>query len=71
MAKRLATIPDSSPSDDVQAYRIKDFCRRYSMGRTTVFALIAEGKLATIKIRGMRLIPRDSATALFAREASK
>jgi excisionase family DNA binding protein len=40
------------------------------LGRTTVYALIAEGKLATIEIGNRRLIPHEAAVALLS-EAGK
>ncbi len=48
------------------AYRVNEFCRVVGLGRTTVYALIAEGKLATVKVGNRRLIPREAALALLA-----
>ena len=45
------------------AYRVNEFCRVVGLGRTTVYGLIADGTLPTVKIRGRRLIPRDAALA--------
>ena len=46
------------------AYRVNEFCRVVGLGRTTVYGLIADGTLPSVKIRGRRLIPRDAALAL-------
>jgi excisionase family DNA binding protein len=48
------------------AYRVNDFCRLFGLGRKTVYSLIANGRLATIKIGSRRLIPREAALALLA-----
>ena len=49
------------------AYRVNEFCRVVGLGRTTVYALIADGTLATVKIGGRRLVPRDAALALLSK----
>lgn len=46
------------------AYRVDEFCAAAGLGKTTVYSLIAEGKLASIKIGKRRLIPREAARAL-------
>jgi len=46
------------------AYRVDEFCRVVGLGRTTVYALIAQGKLASVKIGNRRLISRAAALAL-------
>jgi excisionase family DNA binding protein len=48
------------------AYGVTEFCRVVGLGRTTVYGLIAEGKLATIKIGNRRLIPHWAALQLLA-----
>jgi excisionase family DNA binding protein len=58
-----------SPIDRPRAYGIKAFCSAYGVGRSTVYNLIAEGKLRTVKIAGRRLIPADAAEALLSGEA--
>jgi excisionase family DNA binding protein len=51
------------------AYRVNEFCRIVGLGRTKVYGLIADGKLATIKVGGRRLISRRAALALIAEGA--
>jgi excisionase family DNA binding protein len=68
-ATKLAARETVRPNQPL-AYRVNEFCRVVGLGRTTVYALIAEGKLATIKIGNRRLIPHEAAVALLA-EAGK
>ena len=68
-ATNLAARETVRPNEPL-AYRVNEFCRVVGLGRTTVYALIAEGKLATIKIGNRRLIPHQAAVALLA-EAGK
>ena len=53
-------------SDDVErrAYRLKDFCKAFGVSRSTVYNLMADGKLRSVLIAGRRLIPADAAEAL-------
>ena len=53
-----------------RAYRIDDFCRVYGVGRTTVYALLKNGTLRSIKIGRRRLITADSGEALLTPEAA-
>ncbi len=46
------------------AYSITEACRVTSIGRTRLYALIAEGRLATRKIGKRTLIPATSLRAL-------
>ena len=49
------------------AYRVNEFCRVVGLGRTSVYGLIGDGTLPSVKIRGRRLIPRDAALALLSK----
>lgn len=46
------------------AISVAEFCRISSLGKTTAFALMREGKLASTRVRGRTLVLFDSATAL-------
>jgi excisionase family DNA binding protein len=46
------------------AYRVPEFCKAIGLGRTSVYALINDGTLDSIKIGKCRLIPRKAALAL-------
>jgi excisionase family DNA binding protein len=52
-----------------RAYRVQDFCRAYGLSRSTVYLLMAKGKLRTVRVAGRRLIPADAAEALIGQEA--
>lgn len=57
-------------ADAPRAYRIDDFCRAYGVGRTTVYALLKNGTLRSIKIGRRRLITAESDEALLSPEAA-
>ena len=42
------------------AYSIKEACAASSLGRTTIYAHIAAGRLRAIRIGGRTVIPADS-----------
>lgn len=52
-----------------RAYTVNEFCRTYGVGRTLTYALIAAGKLPSVRVAGRRLIPADGAEALIRQEA--
>jgi excisionase family DNA binding protein len=47
-----------------RALRVKDAVVVYGVGRSKLYDLMKEGKLATVKIGGRRLIPCDNMEAL-------
>ena len=47
-----------------RALRVGDAAAAYGLGRTTIYKLMKDGKLATVKIGGRRLIPREAMEAL-------
>ncbi len=49
---------------DVRAYRVRDAARTYGLSRTTLYKLLAEGRLQSVKVGRRRLILRDSLDAL-------
>lgn len=46
---------------DRRAYRIKDFCAAFGIGRTTVYGEIRAGRLRAVKVLDRTLIPSESA----------
>jgi len=52
----------SSPpsSDGPLAFSVPDACRHLSIGRTTLFELLAAGELRSFKIKKRRLIEAES-----------
>lgn len=51
------------------AYSIKEACKASSLGRTTLYAHIAAGRLLTRRIGGRTIIPAESLHAFIAGEA--
>ena len=47
-----------------RALRINDAAAAYGIGRSLIYKLMSEGKLATVKIAGRRLVLRDNMEAL-------
>jgi excisionase family DNA binding protein len=48
-----------------RAYAIREFCKRFSVGRTTAYQEIKAGRLKIVKLRKRTLIPADEAEAWF------
>lgn len=53
-----------------RAYRVRDFCQAFGVSRSTVYNLMADGRLKTVLIAGRRLIPADAAEALLRGETA-
>ncbi len=51
------------------AYSIREACQASSLGRTSVYAHIASGRLRAVRIGGRTVIPAESLHALIAGEA--
>ena len=47
-----------------RAYRVLDFCKAFGVSRSTVYNLINDGKLRSVRVAGRRLIPADAAETL-------
>jgi len=54
----------STPPADCRAYRVNEAASVYRVSRSTLYKLLNEGALPTVKIAGRRLIPRDAMEAL-------
>lgn len=52
-----------------RAYRVNEFCASHRVSRSTVYKLMAAGKLRTVLVGGRRLIPAEAAEALLNGEA--
>jgi excisionase family DNA binding protein len=61
--------PNNVAADERRALRVDDAALTYGIGRSTIYKLMSQGKLATVKILGRRLIPRDVMEALIAGES--
>ena len=51
------------------AYSIKEACHASSLSRTTIYALIGEGRLVARRVGGRRVIPAASLHELIANES--
>lgn len=51
------------------AYSIREACAASSLGRTTIYAHIATGRLHAVRIGGRTIIPAEALHALIAGEA--
>jgi excisionase family DNA binding protein len=52
--------------DARRAYQVNEAAAAYGLSRSTLYKLMAIGKLRTVKIGGRRLIPVDAIEALLA-----
>ena len=50
----------------ILSYRVNDFCKAVGIGRTSVYALIKDGRLRAVRIAGRTLIPASEAERLMA-----
>jgi excisionase family DNA binding protein len=50
--------------DERRALRVDEAVAAYRIGRSTIYKLMAAGKLGTVKIGKRRLIPRDNMETL-------
>jgi len=42
------------------AYSIREACKASSLGRTTIYALIGQGRLQAVRVGGRTVIPAES-----------
>lgn len=49
---------------DRDAYRMTEAARRLSVSRSLLYRLVGEGKLRTVKVGGVTLVPRDEVERL-------
>jgi excisionase family DNA binding protein len=52
------------------AFSIREACAATSLGRTTIYALIANHQLSVVRVGGRTLIPADSLHALVSADPS-
>jgi excisionase family DNA binding protein len=51
-------------TEERRAYRIPDFCWRFSISRSTAYKLAKEGRLRLVKVGGRTLVLHEDAEAL-------
>lgn len=47
-----------------EGFSVKDFCVQYALSRSTIYKLMSQGKIRTVKVAGKRLIPRETGESL-------
>jgi excisionase family DNA binding protein len=60
----IETMSSDSPDPPKIAYSIREACQASSLGRTTIYAHIAAGRLRANRIGGRTIIPAESLHAL-------
>ena len=60
----MSHIVSTIRPDEKRAYRINEAAAAYRLSRSTLYKLISDGKLHSVKVAGRRLIPRDAMEAL-------
>jgi excisionase family DNA binding protein len=61
---------NEAPAPAPLAYSVRDAMAVSGLGRSTIFSLMAEGRLGRVKIGRKTLIPRGSLEALLSGEAA-
>jgi excisionase family DNA binding protein len=62
---------DELPKPIKLGYSIREACAATSLGRTTVYAHIAAGRLQAVRVGGRTVIPADALIALVNPEGDK
>jgi excisionase family DNA binding protein len=57
--------------DQKRALRVNEASALYGISRSTIYKIMAEGTLRTVKIGGRRLIPRDAIESLISVDTNK
>lgn len=60
------THPTPSPDVSRMAYSITEARTALGIGQSTIYQLIAAGKLRTVKVGGRRLVPSEALAELLA-----
>ena len=67
----IAPTPIKLTLSSKLAYSIREACAVLSLGKTTIFSLIKDGKIRAVRIGGRTLIPAESLRALLDGEAEQ
>ena len=59
-----ATTPNKSVPAERRAFTMDEACAALRLGRTTLYALIRDGQLHTVRIGKRRLVPAGEITRL-------
>ena len=60
----MTNAPARIFTDEKRALRVNEASAQYGISRSTIYKIMSEGTLRTVKIGGRRLIPRDALEAL-------
>jgi excisionase family DNA binding protein len=60
----MSKIILSNSSEEKRAFHVKEAARVYGWSRSTLYKMMKDGTLRTVKVGGRRLIPRDALEAL-------
>ena len=52
------------PTEQRRAFKVGDFCDTFGPGKSTIYRLMREGKIRTVKVGGSRLIPASEGERL-------
>ena len=63
-------LTQTNPISEKRALQVKEAAAQYGISRSTIYKLMADGTLQTVKLGGRRLIPRDAMEALLKAGAS-
>jgi excisionase family DNA binding protein len=62
---------DATPEIVLRLLTVEEAARRLSIGRTTMYALLKDGQINSVRIGRLRRIPADALTAYTARLAAE
>jgi len=63
------TTPNTTPQvvDDARLLTVEEAARRLSLGRTTLYALLKDGQIASVRVGRLRRIPAEALHSYTAR----
>ncbi len=62
-------IDSVQPETEKRAFHVKDAAKAYGWSRSTLYKMMKDGTLRSVRVGGRRLIPRDALEALIAESA--
>ncbi|WP_374546639.1 helix-turn-helix domain-containing protein [Rhodoblastus sp.] len=54
----------TNPDNEKRAFHVKEAAKTYGWSRSTLYKMMKDGTLRSVRIGGRRLIPRDALEAL-------
>jgi len=65
------TTDDTAVLDDARLLTVEEAARRLSLGRTTLYALLKDGQITSVRVGRLRRIPAEALDAYTARLISE